>query len=195
MRDNTEPMVDIENLPRAPRPLPQRRLADESATGSHGSGSIPRITRIQVISTSSEPPAIGADDVDETTSPPDSIDAKKLVTAVKSLQKTQPLPEARIRRPTTVVQALDDATQAPDDDDVVADAGDGILVVEAPTEANVVVNGVDRGHGVVRVTGLDRSARHAVRIHCPGHLPWSGSVTLEGKPAAKIRPTLKPRLR
>jgi hypothetical protein len=48
---------------------------------------------------------------------------------------------------------------------------------------------------VVRVLELDRHARHAVRIHCPGHLPWSGSVSLEGRPAAKIKPTLKPRAR
>jgi PAS domain S-box-containing protein len=67
--------------------------------------------------------------------------------------------------------------------------------VDAPADAVVIVNGVERGRGHVRVTDLDRSARHAVRIHCPGHHAWSGSVSLDGKPAAKIRPTLKPRAR
>jgi hypothetical protein len=43
------------------------------------------------------------------------------------------------------------------------------------------------------VEGLDRYAKHAVRIHASGHLPWSGSVCLEGRTAAKIRPTLKKR--
>lgn len=209
-RDSTEPLVDVDNLPRAPRPLPQRHpTIDESTTGSHpGTASIPRITRIHVVSaTASEPPDDDDDDPDATL-PPNSADSKKLAAVVKDLQRAQPPPEARIRRPSTVAQSVDDETQAPDGDpsitsEVVArprpvptgEAGDGTLVVEAPGEASVVVNGVDRGRGVVRVTGLDRHTRHAVRIHCPGHLPWSGSVTLEGKPAAKIRPTLKPRPR
>jgi hypothetical protein len=72
---------------------------------------------------------------------------------------------------------------------------DGVLVVEAPPDASVTVNGVERGRGVVRVLELDRFARHAVRIHCPGHVPWSGSVSLEGRPAAKIKPSLRPRAR
>lgn len=74
-------------------------------------------------------------------------------------------------------------------------AADGTLVIEAPPDAVVVVNGVERGRGHVRVGDLDRHARHAVRIHRPGFHTWSGSVSLDGKPAAKIRPTLKPRAR
>jgi hypothetical protein len=73
------------------------------------------------------------------------------------------------------------------------DVFDGVLVVDAPADATVTVNGIDRGRGTVRVGDLDRVARHAVRIHCPGFAPWSGSVTLQGKAAAKIRPALKPR--
>ena len=73
------------------------------------------------------------------------------------------------------------------------DVFDGVLVVDAPADATVTVNGIDRGRGTVRVGDLDRVARHAVRIHCPGFAPWSGSVTLQGKAAAKIRPVLKPR--
>jgi hypothetical protein len=75
------------------------------------------------------------------------------------------------------------------------DAFDGVLVVDAPADATVTVNGIDRGRGTVRVGDLDRVARHAVRIHCPGFAPWSGSVTLQGKAAAKIRPALQPRAR
>ncbi len=70
---------------------------------------------------------------------------------------------------------------------------DGVLVIDAPAEATVTVNGVERGRGLVKVAELDRHAKHAVRIHCSGYAPWSGSVTLQGKAAAKIRPTLKPR--
>ncbi len=72
---------------------------------------------------------------------------------------------------------------------------DGVLVIDAPADASVTVNGVERGKGQVKVSELDRDARHAVRIHAPGFQPWSGSVTLQGKQAAKIRPTLKPRSR
>lgn len=131
----------------------------------------------------------------------------------------------RSAKAATAVQHLDDETQAPDHAESTQAAStqpsstgeiksprpvpstadgegvdaevahDGVLVVEAPNDAVVVVNGVDRGKGVVRVGDLDRRAKHAVRIHAPGFQPWSGSVTLEGKPAAKIRPTLKPRAR
>ncbi len=72
---------------------------------------------------------------------------------------------------------------------------DGVLVVDAPPEATVTVNGVERGRGTVKVSDLDREARHAVRIQCPGFAPWKGSVSLQGKTVAKIRPTLKPRVR
>ncbi len=69
--------------------------------------------------------------------------------------------------------------------------GDGSLVIEVPVDATVFVNGVERGRGPQRVDGLDRNGKVVVRILCPGHTPWSGSVNLEGKPAAKIRPSLK----
>ena len=69
----------------------------------------------------------------------------------------------------------------------------GLLVVEAPTDAAVFVNGIERGRGLVRVDGLDVHARHTVRIVAAGHQPWSGTVSLEGRTAAKVRPTLKAR--
>jgi hypothetical protein len=46
---------------------------------------------------------------------------------------------------------------------------------------------------MLRVDGLDRYAKHAVRIHASGYMPWTGSFSLEGRTAAKIRPTLKRR--
>jgi hypothetical protein len=72
---------------------------------------------------------------------------------------------------------------------------DGVLVIDAPADAVVTVNGTERGRGRVRVSGLDRHARHTVRIQCNGFHSWSGSVTLDGRAAAKLRPTLKPRAR
>ena len=135
-------------------------------------------------------------------------------------------PATRPPRPSTVVDAVNDETLAPDEPEVpdqpseraeaplasapavraipdeprarsraLDEPADGVLVVEAPPDASVTVNGVERGRGVVRVLELDRFARHAVRIHCPGHVPWSGSVSLEGRPAAKIKPSLRPRAR
>ncbi|MDP2341196.1 MAG: hypothetical protein Q8O67_09570 [Deltaproteobacteria bacterium] len=70
-------------------------------------------------------------------------------------------------------------------------AANGSLVIEVPVDAVIFVNGIERGRGPQRVESLDRNAKLVVRVLCPGHAPWSGSVNLEGKPAAKIRPSLK----
>ncbi len=79
-------------------------------------------------------------------------------------------------------------------DQAASEAGDGTLVVEVPDGASVFVNGTEHGVGPrVKVVNLDRYAKHAVRIHATGFFPWSGTVTLEGRTAAKIRPGLKPR--
>lgn len=216
-RESTEPLVTLKEPARAPRPLPdatgsttaaQRQhppIDDVSTTGSHPTASVPRITRIHVV---------GTPDDTESTMPPGGTDAKRAAQAAQQVQATLQRERERERdaraRSATITHNLNDETQAPDSDatqaphsapdspkkDAVVEAAhDGVLVVEAPADAVVVVNGVERGKGVVRVTDLDRNAKHAVRIHAPGHQPWSGSVTLEGKSAAKIRPTLKPRLR
>ncbi len=120
---------------------------------------------------------------DETLAPDGPADATEAPSEPPAVaQRLRPVPmSAEAPRPRTAL--------------VLDEAADGVLVVEAPADASVTVNGVDRGRGVVRVLELDRHARHAVRIHRPGHLPWSGSVSLEGRPAAKIKPTLKPRAR
>jgi hypothetical protein len=75
-----------------------------------------------------------------------------------------------------------------------AEPADGTLIVEVPEGAVVFVNGLERGVGPsLKVTEIDRYAKHSVRIHSPGFLPWSGSVCLEGRTAAKVRPSLKKR--
>ena len=73
-----------------------------------------------------------------------------------------------------------------------ADSTTGTLIVEVPQGAVVFLDGVERGVGPsLKVPGIDRYAKHAVRIHAAGYAPWSGSVCLEGRTAAKIRPSLK----
>ncbi len=116
------------------------------------------------------------------TRPPSSPPAAQPIRRVPLSAEGEPVPAPRasLRAPSP--------PQAPEQHD-------GVLVVEAPADASITVNGVDRGRGIVRISDLDRDARHAVRIHAPGFQPWSGSVSLQGKPAAKIRPTLKPRAR
>ena len=129
-------------------------------------------------------------DPDHTLAPPPSA-APMVAVAPRRLPLTaegEPSP-ARAPSPRSAPRPRAPAVPA------VAELHDGVLVVEAPVDASITVNGVDRGRGVVRVLDLDRDARHAVRIHAPGFQPWSGSVSLQGKPAAKIRPTLKPRVR
>jgi hypothetical protein len=117
-----------------------------------------------------------SDDSEETQAPEVQVPHRRVPNTAEG-EPAQPRP--RPPRPLAVAEAVHD----------------GVLVVDAPADATVTVNGVERGRGTVRVGDLDRDARHAVRIHCPGFAPWSGSVTLQGKPAAKIRPALKPRVR
>jgi hypothetical protein len=205
------------------RPLPHRTIAsDASATGT---ASIPRVTRIHLVAKHSttngdgdEVPESTTGDIDvDTTIPPHLL--------MKAPLPPPPRVPTRVdsREDETLVGEDANETQAPSQHDAVvaptpahrrlppsaegealpvrrpqapaAEAHDGVLVVDAPAEATVTVNGIERGRGTVRVGDLDREARHAVRIHCAGYAPWSGSVSLQGKPAAKIRPSLKPRAR
>jgi len=139
----------------------------------------------RVDASSDETQAGGDDDPDETQAPEvaskpaaDSTGEVSVPRRVPSTAEGDPMPaKPRTPRPTLEPEQ----------------PHDGVLVVDAPAEATVTVNGVERGKGTIKVQNLDRDARHAVRIHCPGFAPWSGSVTLQGKQAAKIRPQLKPR--
>lgn len=93
-------------------------------------------------------------------------------------------------------RARTERTVPPTTETLEAEPADGTLVVDVPEGAVVFVNGLERGQGPsLKVTGIDRYAKHVVRIHCPGHLPWSGTVCLEGRVAAKVRPNLKKRER
>lgn len=211
------------------RPLPQRTIGTD--VSSTGTASVPRVTRIHVISAGASTTgdldadelhdlmkAVSSEDDSEATIPPDRlppdhrprvstrVDARDDETQAASNDpeetqapssqgaEVEAMPHRRV--PNTAegdpAQARPRAPRAPAAAEAVHD---GVLVVDAPADATVTVNGVERGRGTVRVGDLDRDARHAVRIHCPGFAPWSGSVTLQGKPAAKIRPALKPRAR
>lgn len=260
--EGTAPLSTLPPAAPSPRPLPSRGA--DSIVDHTGTASIPRVTRIHVVSkgvsTAADDGVHGmiradGDDV-ERTLPPESPPPRA--------PALPPAPAQRPKRPATMVDIVDDETQAPEgfdpdgtqapdrfvEDEAPAPAlsatgplplpppptspqaartpihdvetaplptqpsppaprprpkvpaqpqalvlNDGVLVVEAPADASITVNGVDRGRGVVRVSELDREARHAVRIHAPGFQPWSGSVSLQGKAAAKIKPTLKPRVR
>jgi hypothetical protein len=75
-----------------------------------------------------------------------------------------------------------------------AEPADGTLIVDVPAGAVVFVNGVERGRGPsLKVRELDRYAKHAVRVHAEGFSPWKGTVSLDGRVAAKVRPNLKAR--
>ncbi len=219
-RDATEPIAVVDGVPRGARPLPERSDVDENTTGTE---SIPRITRIHVVGPGASTTTDGIDDgraVDAAGAP--TALTERPVSAVRSGQRgAPPLASAAFTSLPTLADASrgfaattdriqhdesDDDTNASQTDDIRAarraatstgdDApADGTLVVEAPPDAVVVVNGIERGRGHVRVGDLDRNGRHAVRILRPGFHTWSGSVSLDGKPAAKIRPTLKPRSR
>lgn len=205
------------------RPLPHRTIAsDASATGT---ASVPRVTRIHLVAPGAsttngddEVPESTADIDPESTIPPQMLvkapppPPPRVPTRVESRDdetqagddpdETQapsqqaaaepPAPPPPHRRLPTSAEGDAVPARRPA---ARAEVHDGVLVVDAPAEATVTVNGVERGRGMVRVGDLDRDARHAVRIHCAGFAPWSGSVSLQGKPAAKIRPTLKPRAR
>ncbi len=73
------------------------------------------------------------------------------------------------------------------------EAGLGLLIVEAPKDAVVFLDGNDIGHGRVEIDGLNRFQSYAVRVHHRGHRPWSGTVSLKGHPEAVVRPELVPR--
>ena len=74
-----------------------------------------------------------------------------------------------------------------------AEAYDGRLVVVAPDDATVFVDGVERGRGEIVVDELDRYTHYIIRIHRPKYRPWSTSVTLRGKAEVRVVPDLIPR--
>jgi hypothetical protein len=126
-------------------------------------------------------------DADQTIDP--SVARPRPVPEASSSHRRTPASAPRVTR--IVLLSETDAPRQPVRPLIPEGDNDGLLVIEAPADAQVFVNGIERGRGVVRVTDLDCEGRHAVRVVAPGHVPWSGSVSLEGKKAAKVRPTLK----
>jgi hypothetical protein len=199
---------NMEQLPRAPRPLPGRitnvksELDSTTGTPSIGAKSTPRITRIFVDPTGTHKKVDPREDIVSETDPGASER-----TDPPELQKVRPLPAPG--KPPTVVASPSSASNntekrnrpktvkvasEPTSETLEADPADGTLIVEVPEGAVVFLDGIERGKGPsLKLKEIDRYAKHAVRIHCAGYLPWSGSVCLEGRTAAKIRPGLKKR--
>jgi serine/threonine protein kinase len=85
------------------------------------------------------------------------------------------------------------AVQEADGSPALEDIQWGILVIDAPDGAVIMVDGQKRGVGRVVLIEMDRFALYEVRIHKRGHSPWTAKVCLDGKNVAQIRPTLKAR--
>lgn len=173
---------------RTPRPLPGERQTNvrsetQSMPGQASSlAAPPRITRIEGGARPSSPthPDIGANtDADaDITAPPLALPAPK----------ARPLPQ-RAQGPAATVGDNDRQLAT-----VIDEPDGGTLIIEVPQGAVIFVNGVERGRGpALKVSPIDRFAKHTLRIHAPGHLAWSGSVCLEGRMTAKVRPPLKPK--
>lgn len=203
---------------KTPRPLPQERQTNvkserQTQTGAAASAkSAPRITRIFQpgdVGTHDHIGALGAMDPASPTDPgaDDDITSPPLPRSREpNVVKPRPLPERADgvpERPPGEKRTTDEnpnhrpktsLTKHPTSETLEAEPADGTLIVEVPDGAVVFVNGLERGRGPqIKVLGIDRYAKHAVRIHAPGFAPWSGSVCLEGRTAAKIRPGLKPK--
>ena len=66
------------------------------------------------------------------------------------------------------------------------------MVVDAPDNATVAINGKYVGTGKVTID-VDANARALVRVECEGFSPWSGVVQVKGRSRVRVRPTLKPK--
>lgn len=202
-------------LPKAPRPLPGR----DAVTEAHplgGNATAPRITRIFV-----SPDAQGqrrptpeelarhvGDFDDERTAPSDPAvvppppraptvlaapGGTSDATEPPPVEPPPPEPPPRARTARNIIGSSATGTSA---ETLEAEPADGMLIVDVPAGAVVFVDGVERGRGpALRVRELDRYAKHAVRIHADGFVPWKGTVSLDGRVAAKVRPNLRSRAR
>lgn len=70
---------------------------------------------------------------------------------------------------------------------------EGRLIIDAPAEAVVFIDGAERGGGMVNVEGVDRFGRVAVRVHLTGYKPWTRRISLDGEVELRITPELEPR--
>lgn|GEM_PF-1948715 len=69
----------------------------------------------------------------------------------------------------------------------------GRLVVDAPVDAVVFLDGRDVGTGQVDLKDLDRFTTYVVRVHRAGCHPWTAEVSLGGREAARVSPDLRPK--
>ncbi len=200
-------------LPKAPRPLPGR----DAVTEAHPVGTsptAPRITRIfmspdaqgQRRPTPEELARHVADFDDERTAPSDPAvippppraptvlaanGPTSDATEPPAPEPPPPEPPPRARTARNIIGSSATGTSA---ETLEAEPADGMLIVDVPAGAVVFVDGVERGRGPsLRVRELDRYAKHAVRIHADGYAPWKGTVSLDGRVAAKVRPNLRAR--
>lgn len=77
--------------------------------------------------------------------------------------------------------------------DTLESAQGGLLVVDAPPDAMVFIDGAQRGTGRVEVSALDRFTQVAIRVHRVGYKPWSRTVSLDGRDELRVVPELEPR--
>jgi hypothetical protein len=105
----------------------------------------------------------------------------------------RPEPPSRGRGPentdTKKRAATPSASPPPDLDD----EKPGRLVIEAPADATVFVDGVERGGGTVTIDDVHRHRRLAVRVHRAGCRPWSRAVSLGGRDEVRVTATPDPK--
>jgi hypothetical protein len=66
----------------------------------------------------------------------------------------------------------------------------GTLLIDAPEDAVVHIDGTEHPPGPVKLENVSRFTKFKVRVIREGHAPWSATLSLNGKRAARIRPTL-----
>lgn len=209
-------------LPKAPRPLPGRdNVTVARPLGGSAGPTAPRITRIfqspeaqqqqQRRPTPEELQRHVDDFDDERTAPSDPnmpspqpapaplpAPAPRgptvLATTGRTSDATDPPVSEPPRRASTARNVISASSTGSGAETLEAEPADGTLIVDVPAGAAVFVNGVERGRGPsLRVRELDRYAKHAVRVHADGFAPWKGTVSLDGRVAAKVRPNLRAR--
>jgi hypothetical protein len=69
----------------------------------------------------------------------------------------------------------------------------GLLIIHAPENGKVYIDGKYQGEGRIVVSDADTFALYHIRIHCAGFRPWNGTGCLHGKASLELKPELQPR--
>jgi hypothetical protein len=194
---NAPPLLDEDDADaetvQLSRPPPSMVTAGERAPSSEGgTDTMPRVRQLDDVM----PPLI-EDDIsdDKTLSRPKVVrmtfrPAGKLPSVDAGAREAQAAPapqpsdEGAAQEPRAAEEDLG-AAETLDDDEA-----PGRMIIAAPDNATVFVDGVERGRGEVAIEALDRHQRLAVRVHQPGCRPWSQSVSIDGR--AELRVTAEP---